>query len=395
MNKIAYLWPAEENEKTSLTRIVEQLRNSRSVLVSAHTTPDGDAVCALLALGFALESMQKQVFMHSEKPVPPQFYFLPSVCDVACEMDPDRVFDTAVFLNCPEFHINSMVSVLQHNESTVINIDHHLSNAGFGDLQLIDHRACGAAEIVYRIIKKLPTVIDDRIAMAIYTGIHTDTDSFRLKNTNRAAFGISAEMLGLGVPAGYVARQLTGTYSMGQIKLLNRAIDSLEISNNGKVSVMTLTREVFQDTGTQPGDIDGIINCAYQIEGVKLAILIKETALSWTDSVQQRRCFHVSLKSGDDVNAAQIAEAYDGSGNANAAGFFITTTLSELKALIFKVSESIVGDRLEGQSDMLNNFVEDVPRPAFEGLELCDGKLSRTVLRGLGAAMPSGYPVLT
>ena len=207
--------------------------------------------------------------------------------------------------------------------------------------------------------------MDHQIATAIYTAIHTDTDSFRLKNTNRAAFGISAEMLSLGIQASHMTKQLTGTYSIGQVKLLNRAIDSLEISDNGKVSVMTLTREVFKDTGIHPDDVDGIIDHAYRIEGVKLATLIKETALSWADSVQQRRSFHVSLKSAGDVNAAQIAEAYGGGGNADAADFFIIATLSDIKARILNIAASIADDHLEEQTDIPNNFVENVPQPSL------------------------------
>lgn len=367
MDNIAYFRPAKQKEKTSLTRIIEQMQNCRSVLVSAHNTPDGNAVGALLALGRALKSMHKLVFMYNEKPVPSNFHFLPSIRDVSCELDPNRVFDTAVLLNCPDPHAKAMASVRRQNGPTVINIDHHLSNTGFGDLQLIDHRACGASEIVYRIIRKLPVVLDHQIATAIYTGILNDTGSFCLKSTNRAAFGICAEMIGLGVHADRVAQHLTATYSIGQIKLLNQAIDSLEISKNGKVSVMTLTREMFQETGNHPGNTADIIDHAYRLEGVKLAVLIKETALGWADSVQPRSCFHVSLKSGGDVNAAQIAETYGGSGHASAAGFFTTTTLNDLKARILKISESITDDHLEGRRDTLNinSFVDDLPRPAL------------------------------
>ena len=365
MDNIAYLRLVKEKNNSSLTQIVEHLKSSRSVLVSAHTTPDGNAVGALLALGLALKMMGKQVFMVNEKPVPPHFSILPSVCDVACELDPDTVFDTAVLLNCPDPHTKAIASVLQPNGPTVINIDHHLSNTGFGDLKLVDHQACGAAEIIYRIIKKLPIVIDHQIATAIYTAIHSDTDSFRLKNTNRVAFSISAEMLSLGIQARHFTRQLTGTYPIGRLKLLNRALQSLEISNNGMVSVMTLTQKIFQDTGTHPDDVDGIIDHACRIEGIKLAFLIKETALGWTDSVQNQRCFHVSLKSEGDVNTAQIAEAYGGSGYASAAGFFITTTLSDLKGRILNLSESIGDGHLEELSDMPRNFVDNVPQPSL------------------------------
>ena len=114
------------------------------------------------------------------------------------------------------------------------------------------------------------------MATAIYTGILTDTGSFRFSNTNRAAFSICEAMVALGVKPSTVAQHVYGTYSLGRIKLLNLALDSIEISNNGQLSIMTVTREMLADTGTQPEDADGLINYARRIQDVKVAALIHE-----------------------------------------------------------------------------------------------------------------------
>ena len=341
MSNITHLGPMAEAGKGQLEPIVAQLQNSRSIFISAHATAHGGALCGMLALGLALKSSQKHVRMHYKVAIPPKFSFLPSVNDVDRTLDLERNFDTVVVLNYTESDNANIADVLHKRTPTVISIDPHQANTSFGDCQFVDPAASGSTEMVYRIIEQLPAGIDCQIATAIYTGIQTDTGSFRFKNTNPASFGICAELIPLGVNPQHVARQLYGTYPLGHIRLLERALDSMEITHNGKVSVMTLTREVFQETGTRPQDMDGMMDCASQIKGVKVTAVIKEVDPGWTCSIDRQHSYHVSLYSENGVNVADIAARFGGSGSARSAGFHTTTTLSELKAHLAKISESI------------------------------------------------------
>jgi phosphoesterase RecJ-like protein len=222
----------------------------------------------------------------------------------------------------------------------MINIDHHISNTGFGDLQLMDPLACSTAEIVYRLIKAMDVSIDKAMATSLYTGILTDTGSFRFSSTNQAAFAISQEMTELGVEPHAVAQHVYGTYSLGRIKLLNLALDSIEISENGKLSIMTVTEAMFAETGTHPEDVDGMINYARRIEDVKVAALIHEQKNGNTSSNGQGR-YHVSLRSDGTVDVAAIAGSFGGGGHTSAAGFQIETTLKKLKADIINLAQKL------------------------------------------------------
>lgn len=318
------IYDTEDN----LSRIVSCLKNSRSVILSSHVSPDGDAVGALLALGTALRYMGKHVVMYNESKVPDIYRFLPLSDDIRRHLDRGVIFDTGVILDCPDLsYIGNKAKIL--NAHNMINIDHHTDNRGFGDFQLIDPNACGTAEIVYRIIKKLPVTIDEAIATAIYTGILTDTGSFRLTNTNAEAFAISAEMMDFGALPYQVACHIFGEYSLGRIKLLNRALDSVEISGNGKVSVMILTQQELRDTGTSIEDINGIVNYAFGIEGVKIAALITEAACPNT--------YHVNLRSNGDVDMADVAMCYGGTGTKHTGSFSIKSPLTVLKGRIFNL----------------------------------------------------------
>jgi phosphoesterase RecJ-like protein len=178
------------------------------------------------------------------------------------------------------------------------------------------------------------------MATAIYTGILTDTGSFRFSNTNRAAFSICEAMVAIGVRPSTVAQHVYGTYSLGRIKLLNRALDSIEISNNGSLSIMTVTREMLSDTGTQPEDADGLINYARRIQDVKIAALIHELENGYGVSKGRKR-FHVSLRSDGSVDVSRIASDFGGGGHAGAAGFSVESSLVELKRTIYSLSEGL------------------------------------------------------
>jgi phosphoesterase RecJ-like protein len=221
---------------------------------------------------------------------------------------------------------------------TVINIDHHTTNTRFGKYALVDVNACATCEIIYRLIQSMELEIDPAVATAIYTGILTDTGSFRFSNTNRAAFAICEAMVALGVNPSSVAKRVYGTYSLGRIKLLNLALDSIEISNDGHLSIMTVTREMLADTGTRPEDADGLINYARAIQDVKVAALIHELE-NGNGPKDADKQFHVSLRSDGSVDVARIASTFGGGGHAAAAGFSMASSLSELKRTIYGLSD--------------------------------------------------------
>ncbi len=324
--------------------VIRAIRAGGKVLVASHVSPDGDAVGSLLATGLVLKAMGKDVFMYNESPIPAVYRFLEAVDRIGRELEPDFACDTAIILDCgtPE-RIGKAAARLADME-TVINIDHHLTNTGFGHLQLVDHQACATAEIIYRLTSRMEVAFDAAIATAIYTGILTDTGSFRFSNTNAAAFAICNEMVRLGVDPYMVARHVYGTYSLGRIKLLNLALDSIEIWCDGKLSIMTLTREMMKKTGTQPEDADGLINYARRIEDVQVAALIHEldgSAASAGNGFKSR--FHVSLRSDGAVDVSRIAAEFGGGGHESAAGFSIETTLADLKLRLIELTGKIPG----------------------------------------------------
>lgn len=319
--------------------IINQIKRNQSFFLASHTHPDGDAIGSLLALGLALKSMGKDVRLFNPSPIPAVYRFLPSVHMIKQRLETDAAFDVAIILDCGDIDRIGVDATAVCRKSLVINIDHHITNTRFGDLQMIDVNACATAEIIYHLIQYLPVTIDCPIATAIYTGILTDTGSFRFSNTNRTAFAICEKMISMGADPYQVAQNVYGTYSLGRIKLLNLALDSLEISPNGSLSVMTLSQRMLQETGTQAEDIDGIINYARRIKDVKVAALIHELGDNG-DTPEGVTRFHVSLRSDGGADVAHIAARYGGGGHAGAAGFTTEAKLVELKKELMDLSEA-------------------------------------------------------
>jgi phosphoesterase RecJ-like protein len=323
-----------------MNEIINQIKKSQHLLLASHCDPDGDAISSLLAMGLALDKLDKKVTLYNASPIPAVYRFLPEVQRIVRHTKKAATYDAALILDCGNLSRVGEVYTKVNQIPVIINIDHHVTNTGFGNIQLIDPAACSTAEIVYRLIKALNAPINKAIATSIYTGILTDTGSFRFSNTNQAAFAISQEMVQYGVKPYNVAQHVFGTYSLGRIKLLNLALDSIEISDNGKLSVMTLTNAMFEETGTQPEDVDGIINYARRIEDVKVAALIQEQKNGGTNSDKLRN-FHVSLRSDGTVDVAAIAGAFGGGGHSNAAGFQVEMSMAKLKSKIITLSNDL------------------------------------------------------
>lgn len=299
--------------------------------MASHKKPDGDAIGSLIAMGLALDALNKDITLYNESPIPSAYRFLPSVERIVHQIKKTDTYDTAIILDCADFQRIGKISSVISKIPVIINIDHHITNNRFGNFNLIDTSACATAEIIYHLLIEMALPISNSaITTAIYTGILTDTGSFRFSNTNKAAFVICEKMVEAGVDPYNVARHVYGRYSLGRIKLLKMALESIEISYNGKISMMILTKDMLDETGTQPEDINGLINYAKNIENVKVAVLIHE--LSNGKGVSEKpENYHISLRSDGTVDVAAIASSFSGGGHNRAAGFSIESTLSNIK----------------------------------------------------------------
>ncbi|WP_124727538.1 DHH family phosphoesterase [Staphylospora marina] len=308
----------------ALNRFIE--RGTRFLVVS-HLNPDGDAIGSTLAMGYALRKLGKEVTMVNESPVPDKFLFLPGADEIRLPEEVDGMFDTVIALDCADrARIGTAVNLFAES-ARVANVDHHVTNDLFGDVNVVVPRAAATAEILFDWIDGGAVDWDDALAGTVYTGLLTDTGGFRYSNATPAVFRKAAKLVETGAHAHRIADLVLETLTMEQIRLIRIALSSLQRSEDGKIAWIRLRREDFEQSGQSRQDVDGIVNYARNIIGVDVGILIRE---SDAGSVK------VSLRSRERVDVGKIAKELGGGGHARAAGFTARGTLDEVEQMILQ-----------------------------------------------------------
>jgi len=178
--------------------------------------------------------------------------------------------------------------------------------------------------MVYRLIDgKID--IDYDIALNLYTAIITDTGSIKYSNTTPSSLKILANLVDKGVKPDYVSRHVFERRSLASIKLLKSVLNTLEISADGKIASLLITRDMLRDSGASEEDTDGMINYAREIEGVEVAVIFKENE----DSL-----IRVGFRSNEWVDVSMIAAKFNGGGHPRAAGCVLKFPLQEARGIV-------------------------------------------------------------
>lgn len=308
-----------------LSDIAKLLVQNDNIGIISHITPDGDALGSSAALGLALERLGKRVALLRNDKLPSKYGFLPgSHLAVDCEKVPFTP-DILVALDCGD--LERLGSGIQYYDKTktVINIDHHISNTMFGNLNIVDTNAAATAEIVYQVIKLMGVKMDLEIATCLFTAIAADTGCFRYDNTTIITHGIAGELISIGVKSSDICRRIYSLRTPEQTKMLGRAIDSIRLYHGGKTAVMRITKQMMQETDCGQEELEGIIEFARDIEGVEIAALLRETD---GDEIK------VGLRSNEYADTSEIAAEFGGGGHKKASGCTIRASMDEAAEML-------------------------------------------------------------
>jgi phosphoesterase RecJ-like protein len=327
---------------TELDHVVEELRTADKLLLTTHENPDGDALGSLLGMHWILRQLGKDSLMYmspDEFPLPHEYR------DMRFDQilgAPPRDMDerVAVFLDCG--NIDRMpVDFLQGEGIHILNIDHHHDNTRFGTANLVDPKASCTAEIVWRLSKELGAEVTPDIASALYVGLITDTGRFMYENTTPEAHLMAAELIDAGVEPHRIYSRIWESLPFARIKLLQRALTSIERFDDGTITRLYLTADDFEQTEAAENDSEGIIDHARAVNGTAVAMLVRDLL---GDRFGKRK---VSLRSTDGrVDVSEIARSLGGGGHRQAAG---ATTELDVDALT-DVIRAQVREQLAGSA---------------------------------------------
>jgi phosphoesterase RecJ-like protein len=306
--------------------MLDLIRGSTSFLVTSHLDPDGDAVGCQLAIYSVLKRLGKDVKAVSEDGVPPSYAFLEGAGDVATSRQAaGGPREAAIVVDAGTLERIGWVADLVKRCGTVINIDHHRSNDGFGDLNLVVTSAGACGEIVYHVLQGLGVDLLLREAEALYVAILSDTGCFRFPTTTAGTLKIAAHLMEIGVKPYQVASQIYWRKPLASLKTLGDALSSIEVTEDGSVATMDVTRSMYLRSGAANVDTEGFANYPRSIDGVAVGVLLRET---------EDGRFRVSLRAAEGYDVDAVARAFGGGGHPTAAGFRIEGNLDEIKSRV-------------------------------------------------------------
>ncbi len=300
-------------DREDLDRVCQALLEADELTMACHIGPDGDALGSMLGLAVAAREAGKKVWPTFGQPfdLPQNYSFLPIDLlvppgDVETEPKTLVAFDTGAPERLGELAGNAK------RAGTVIVIDHHVTNAGFGDLTLVDPEASSTAELTMAVIKRLGWRIDPTVATCLLTGIVTDTGRFQYSNTRPRTLQAASQLVAAGAHPEVIGQHMYEETPFGYLKVAAKVLDRAELDPELRLVSAVLRLEDLDEAGVGREDVDGLIDLVRLPREADVAALLK---VSLDGTVKG------SLRSRGRVDVGAIAADLGGGGHHNAAGF--------------------------------------------------------------------------
>lgn len=294
-----------------IDRILEGIRESRTICVVGHVRPDGDCIGSQLGLTLALQNEGKKVTCWNEDAVPTKLAFL----------DPDRFvqrprrgmqFDSVIATDAASFERLGKVGACIGQRKLFINIDHHASNTRYADINWVSPKEASSGEIIFRFLKAANWPITQQIADCLFTAVSTDTGSFQYPNTRPSTYNVAGELVKRGANLAKICDEVYQSYPLSRVRLLKHVYNHYRLTHENQIAYFWLKQADFIRTGAETDDSEGLIDHIRAIEPVVVACVFEEMGQELT---------RISLRSkSEKVNVNEIAAQFGGGGHRAAAG---------------------------------------------------------------------------
>lgn len=314
------------------------LRGHQSFLLLSHIRPDGDAIGSQLALAHSLIAMGKSVRVINDDGLPENLAFLPSAQLV--ETPPETPVDVEVAIaldTATRERLGAKSLQAAANAKVWINIDHHLSNPGYGDWSLVVPTSPATGEILYELLVAQNLPLPDGSRDALYVAISTDTGSFQYPNTTARTYEIAADLIRRGLDVGDINSKTYDNHPFRRLELMRALLNSLQRHHGGLVASWELRQQTVRELGLRPEDSEGLIDIIRAIRGVQLAVFFEE--LPYDGKIR------ISMRSKDRrIDVCRIATTFGGGGHALAAGIRMRGPLEDARNRLMSAIESHLAD---------------------------------------------------
>ena len=321
-------------KKQLLEEFIQILNTSKKVVIIPHKNPDGDALGSTLALNFFLNKTGHQSSLISPNEYPDFLNWLPGqegILKHTTETDKAvELIEAADLIFTLDFNSLGRVEMLEPhiNASSAkkIMIDHHQEPSDYADIMYSDSNIGSTCEMVYNLISHLDVAqIDQKIATCLYTGIMTDTGSFRFPSTTPKTHHVIAELIDKGANHSEIHQNIYDTFTFDRLRLLGTALTNLKKIEELPVVYITISQKELNRNNFKKGDTEGFVNYGLSLVGISVAVIMIEN--------EQEQIIKMSFRSKGAFSVNDFARTYfNGGGHHNAAGGASKLSLSETES---------------------------------------------------------------
>lgn len=304
---------------------VSELKKAENVLVLTHANPDGDTLGSGFALVRILRQLGKKARLLNNDEIPRKFSYLYENLEQQNFRE-----EYIVGVDIADRVLLGKETDEKYGGRVNLDIDHHGTNRLFAEKTYVQADSASCCEIIFLLAKALGVTIDKELADCLYTGCSTDTGCFRYSNVTERTHKIAAELISLGADHATINVKMFETKSFSYIRLQTMALEGLEMHFDGRVSFLTVTRDMLSQTGAKDDEIDALVALSRQIEGVFVGVTFKE---------KPDGTFKVSVRTHEGISAAAICAAFSGGGHERAGGCSFSVPLEEAKKLMLSEIE--------------------------------------------------------
>ncbi len=312
----------------STTRVIAALRNHKHFLITTHVNMEGDALGALLSMGRLVRRLGKKVTLMVDDALPYEYRFMPGLAQIKRYTPAARApFDCAILVDCSDLGRCGNVAALARGAGTLVNIDHHITNDRFGTVNWVDPDASSASEMVYGLYRAMKIPLDRQAALQVYTGIFTDTGSFRYANTTPRVHRIAADLMRFGFDVAQLYRYVYEEVPYADMRLLSALTATMRRDPSGKLVWITVPAQLLRKASDSFDISEHLLQAARSIRGAQVAVLFKEN-LGGTHDVR------VNFRAKGTVDVARVARACGGGGPRDASGCTMRGSLASVVARV-------------------------------------------------------------
>ncbi len=308
-------------------KVLRLLREEDRFVVAAHNNPDGDALGSTAALGWVLEALGKQYWLYNASPLPARFSWvsLPqSLHNRAPSWDPEWYF----LLDCGNVYRIGHDAAIQFPADRVVNIDHHVSNIGFGGMNLVEPSRSSVGEIIGYLAMDLGIPLSGPLGEAVYLAMVTDTGSFSFESSTPESMELAAEIIRQGLNPGAFNARLQNQWRLNRLHLMGEVLRRARLFSNGRIGLITISADDREQTGATIEDCDDVVDYIRRVKGIKVAVSLRE---------DEPKKIKFSLRSFGNTDVGVMAAAVGGGGHKNASGGELYSSLEQAEAFLVRL----------------------------------------------------------